>query len=214
MKANYTDVNLVLDNSLSTIQFREETENGLKYFLNTLQARGDKTTLSVTEFNDFHTFTHVEVDPKNVPEIKLKPIGNRAVGDALGKTIKNVGYRLAKMEEDERPSQVMVIIIVDGPSNCAAYYNTIDLQSMVGLQQEKYSWQFVFMGPDLTNAISYGIPANNMLKVSRTGYGVTAAFDSLVRRFMKQNKNLRDFFNHSDRADQDTAAGVFSLEAA
>src|SRR5699024_336285 len=69
--------------------------------------------------------------------------------DAVGRTIDAVGARLAAAPEEERPEHVVFVITTDGMENSSREYTAKRVRGMIEHQQQKYSWQFVFLGANI-----------------------------------------------------------------
>lgn len=78
------------------------------------------------------------------------PSGLTAMNDGIGLAIDNVGKWLAAMPEEERPSKNVVVIMTDGEENYSHEYTLGKVQEMIKHQTEKYSWEFIYMGCDIT----------------------------------------------------------------
>jgi hypothetical protein len=60
-------------------------------------------------------------------------------------TIDDVGKQLAATPEPERPNKVIVAILTDGMENAGRDYTNAKVTAMIRHQQEKYSWEFLFL---------------------------------------------------------------------
>jgi hypothetical protein len=161
---------------------------------------------SLTEFNDFHYEIYKGIDIKEAPNYQMIPRGNTALYDAIGKTIKNTGYRLRDMEEADKPSKVLFVIQTDGEENCSRYYTLSDIQEMIKHQQEKYSWEFIFLGANI-DAVSIGgllgIREENAMTYRPDFMGVGALYSSLSSVTASYRKGGAVRFSARDRALQD-----------
>ena len=157
---NKRHVEIVLDRSGSMQEIKEDAEGGLRAFIQKLGEIDMPTTITLNQFDtEFDTvFTNVPLD--QVPEWHLVPRGGTALRDAMGKTINELGERLAKLDEDDRPGHVIMVIQTDGKENRSREFTQDLVRSMINVQQDKWNWQFVFLGADM-NAIAvaseYGI---------------------------------------------------------
>lgn len=214
MKPDYTDIILLVDNSEKTTEFKTEIENGVNYFVKSLKKCPNKVTYTHIEYDDFPKYNAVGVPVRDLgPDFYMgqkKPKGNRALLDTLGKVIKSTGERLAKLKEEERPSNVVVAIYAAGSGNCSAYYNAKEVKEMIGHQTGKYSWRFIYIGTDPIDAVRVGIKPTDTLEVTSNTHGVNAAFNSLVNRFADGSYKNKEFFKNIDRSIQMAARGVFS----
>lgn len=76
--------------------------------------------------------------------------GMTAMNDGIGCAIDKIGKWLDGMEESEKPSQNLIVIMTDGGENSSKDYTLAQVQEMIKHQTEKYNWKFVYMGMDIT----------------------------------------------------------------
>ena len=108
-----------------------------------------------------------------------------ALLDAVGRTIDDVGNRLANTPEEERPEKVLVAIMTDGLENSSRDYTRDRVAKMIKHQQEVYSWEFLFLAANVdafTEARSLNIPMSNAQNFAATRDGNKAAYSDLSRR--------------------------------
>lgn len=77
------------------------------------------------------------------------PRGCTALLDALGRTIDEIGARLAATPEEERPANVVFVVMTDGYENASREYSLKKVREMIALQQNTYSWTFIFLGANM-----------------------------------------------------------------
>jgi hypothetical protein len=85
---------------------------------------------------------------------------------------------LADTPEAERPSTVIVSILTDGRENSSSDYTKTRVREMVERQQEKYSWEFIYLGANVdafAEAGALGIPEAKTANFAHTGAGVREA---------------------------------------
>ena len=73
------------------------------------------------------------------------PRGSTALYDAIGRTINEVGARLAATPEPDRPGKVIVAILTDGQENASTEFSRETIATMISHQQKAYAWEFVFL---------------------------------------------------------------------
>jgi folylpolyglutamate synthase/dihydropteroate synthase len=121
---------------------------------------------------------HRRTGIKEVPEITRKEYtagGNTALLDALGKTINEVGAKLAGIAEENRPGKVIFFIITDGEENSSKEFSQERIKEMVELQTHTYSWEFIFMGANIdsfSTAAALGIQSDHAFNWAATGMGI------------------------------------------
>lgn len=79
------------------------------------------------------------------------PGGGTAMNDGIGKAIHEIGVWLNDMDESERPSKNMIVIMTDGEENMSTEYTLEKVKEMIKHQEEKYNWSFVYMGTNVTS---------------------------------------------------------------
>lgn len=146
MNENHTEVIIVLDRSGSMQKIRGDMEGGLDRFFEEQRKLPGRCTVTLTQFNDRYEVVYQGRDIQDVPQAGIVPSGNTALLDAVGRTINEVGKRLADTPEAERPGRILFLIITDGRENVSREFRREDIKKMVQHQTEKYSWQFVYLG--------------------------------------------------------------------
>ena len=109
-----------------------------------------------------------------------------ALMDGVGIAIDTIGKWLNSMSEDEKPEQNLIVIITDGGENFSKEYSASRVREMIKHQQDKYSWNFIFLGADLTNvkdAIDLGIKTRGITTKKTLGksYDIINSSLSLYR---------------------------------
>lgn len=108
----------------------------------------DESTYSLFFFNDA---VRPSADGRSLKEIKkynkvsYAPKGGSALYDAIGTALDSVGARLADTDEDERPSQVCVIILGES-DNASTMFTKEAVTEKIKVQKYTYKWDFVFYG--------------------------------------------------------------------
>ena len=94
------------------------------------------------------------------------------MNDGVGTAIDEIGKWLSDMDESERPSKNMIVIMTDGQENASKEYNFDTVKAKIKHQEEKYSWTFVYMGTnlqDLKDANRLGIKMRSVSDSSNIG---------------------------------------------
>jgi len=182
MKENMTEIICVIDKSSSMTPRTKEVIEGFNKFLKDQQALPGEAKLTLTLFDTEYKVLHNGVDIKIVPELDEKtyaPMGFTALLDAVGRTIDEVGVRLSKISDADRPGKVIFLIITDGEENSSREYALDTVKQQIIHQQDNYKWEFVFLGANqdaLDAANRFGIPLSNAANVSNTSDGVVTAY--------------------------------------
>jgi uncharacterized protein YegL len=181
-----------------------DTIGGFNVFLETHQKLPGEAKLTLVKFDTKYDIVHNGVDVRKVPKLDNKtyaPGGMTALLDAVGKTIDEVGRRLAATSEDERPEKVIFMVLTDGEENSSKEYTKDQVKEKTELQKNDYKWEFVFIGSNqdaCANAGKMGIMhAVNYIDsdINRTMKGMTY-YSSNLRA--KSAKSSLDNFDLSD----------------
>lgn len=150
MKKNLTEIIFLLDRSGSMSGLESDTIGGFNSFVKTQSKLGD-TLLTTVLFDDRYEILHNGVNAKGVvlTEKEYYTRGSTALLDAVGKTILDVGLRLSKIEEAERPHKVIFVITTDGLENSSREFSYDKVNQMISHQREVYNWEFIFMGANI-----------------------------------------------------------------
>lgn len=149
MKENCTEIVFILDESGSMWHLTDDTIGGFNSYLEEQKRNEGEAHITTVLFSTDYKVIHDHVDIKEVSPLTDKqysPCGCTALLDAIGKTINNVGKRLADTPEEQRPAHVIFVITTDGMENSSKEYSYAQIKAMVEHQQTKYSWEFVFIG--------------------------------------------------------------------
>lgn len=185
MRANLTEVICIIDASGSMNHLATDTVGGFNSFIEKQKQDEGETRVTLVTF-DSNVKTHYE--QKDVNEVEQLTVNDYMMGgmtsllDAIGMTLTNVGNRLAKTAEDDKPSKVIVMITTDGQENSSREYRRDKIKEMIKEQTDKYSWQFLFAGANIDSvaeAGSLGIDSNFAVNYTHTGRGVGSVYNSL-----------------------------------
>ena len=188
MKANFIHVCFVVDSSGSMATSIDDVKGGFKKIIEEQKAN-TKGECAVSYF-DFNSKVTEVYRGKNVKDINSTleyiPSGMTALMDGVGIAIDTIGKWLNSMSEDEKPEQNLIVIITDGGENFSKEYSASRVREMIKHQQDKYSWNFIFLGADLTNvkdAIDLGIKTRGITTKRTLGksYDIVNSSLSLYR---------------------------------
>lgn len=188
MKNHYSEIAFVLDRSGSMESCREATIGGFNSFLQEQQKTEGLARLTLILFNDEYL---VPIDALPVAEIlplssdSYVPRGSTALLDAIGRTIDELGARLAALSEKDRPLQVIVAILTDGLENSSQDYTWQQIADVIKQQSEQYRWTFLFLGANqdaIATAAQMNITATNAAAYVADAAGLHASASSLTRK--------------------------------
>jgi uncharacterized protein YegL len=195
---NLTEIVAILDRSGSMWGLVADTIGGFNSFIAEQRKALGIARLTLAQFDDKYQIDYESVDLKDVPDLNdntYVPRGGTALFDAVGKTIVTVGERLAKLDESQRPGQVIFLIVTDGQENASTEYTTARVQELVKQQTEVYNWTFVFMGGgDLSTqtaqSTAMGIPQTNSYNYGNNTIGTRALYATVTKGVSKRREEL------------------------
>jgi hypothetical protein len=188
---NLTQLALILDRSGSMSSIAESTVEGTNKFLAEQQLTPySEANLLFVEFDHEYNLVYkgpiqaapfLTLAPKSASKSfhYFKPRGNTALLDAIGKTVNELGYELARMPEYQRPGKVVVMIVSDGAENKSREFSRDQIARMIQLQRDVYQWQFMYLGSNqdaITVAGAMNIPQNFASTYAPTRGGTMSAF--------------------------------------
>jgi len=109
------------------------------------------------------------------------PRGSTALLDVMGRTIVDTGSRLSSLSEEDRPDNVIFVIVTDGHENASREFTASSVFDMVKHQTENYSWNFVYLGANqdaIAVGASLGIRRGSSISYSATAAGTSSSYNS------------------------------------
>lgn len=206
MKQDTVEAILVVDRSGSMQSIKQGTIDGINEFLESMRTNGLVTKITLVQFDDKYDVLVNGTDAalvQNLNDDTFIPRGMTALHDAIGKTINAVGDRLRSTPESERPSKVMFAIFTDGAENASKEFNGDAIKKMINHQQDKYSWNFVFVGANqdsILTAQSMGISSGSAINYRSSNLGaknVSRGVTEYANAFYKGDSNVQ--FSASSR---------------
>jgi len=153
--SNKTLIAALLDRSGSMSDSKEFTEDGWRELINTQRSEPEYCEVTLAQFDTEYEVLYPPTAIAAVPEFVLVPRGRTALLDAAGVFITEVGDQLAALAEDQRPGQVICLIMTDGMENASDRWTWEALKALIIQQREVYGWKFIFLGADI-DAVEVG----------------------------------------------------------
>lgn len=211
MREDFTSIAIVLDESGSMQSTKQDAIGGFNSFLEEQKKLPGFATLTLVKFNTGYSFVHNGMPLTTIPPLEdhdYQPGGGTALRDAIGRTIEGMGKRLDAMDENERPSKVIVVIISDGEENSSRIFSKHQINDMIELQEKVYKWQFVFIGSNqdaIASAADLSIPAAAALSMGVGGEALKMSYQSLSRSVSNYRAGVSGsmVFADEDRETQD-----------
>ena len=188
MNPYLTEIAFVLDRSGSMGSVAESAVAGFNEFLRDQQSAPGQARFTLALFDDEYLLPANAVPIAEVVSLDAGtyvPRGSTALLDAIGRTIDDLGRRLAGTPAADRPAKVIVAILTDGYENASHRYTVRDIAARIRHQREKYGWEFLFLGANqdaIATAAQMNIGAQHAATFQADAAGAKASFKSTSRR--------------------------------
>lgn len=203
---SYRHYIFIIDSSGSMVSIRDGMQSGLMEFASEHAAIPGRATASVWDFGTEprERFSFGSLD--EVRSYELIPHGMTALNDAVCMAIDSEGQKLAALPDDERPSQVGVLIITDGRENYSKKYRAEDVKARLDHQRDRYQWKITFLGANqdaIMSGAMIGVHAAGAMTYNASDVGTRSALKSSSRA-MKHSMTTNTAVAYSD-ADRQAA---------
>ncbi len=210
MKHNLTELIFILDKSGSMEHLQDETIKQFNSLIESQKKVDGEAFVTTVLFDTVYKTLHEHVNLQKVTQMTredYQSFGGTALLDAVGKTIDEVGIRLAHTPEEERPEKIIVAIMTDGEENASREYTYEQVKGKIEHQKEKYSWTFLFFGNGIDavkEAGSLGISPDFAIRSEHTQRGIRNSFASMDMCILRMRDN--------DRASQILATKIEDMD--
>lgn len=152
MKSNLLHICFVLDESGSMYGSINDVIGGFNKLIDEQkQIKDGECLVSVYRFANLVKSDFIGKPVNEVKPLEYSPGGCTAMNDGIGTAIDEIGVWLNNMDESERPSKNLIVIMTDGEENSSFKYTLKDVKDRIKHQEDKYNWSFVYMGTDLSS---------------------------------------------------------------
>ena len=155
LNTKWLNLVFIIDKSGSMYPSTQDVIGGFNKIIDEQKAIKDgKVTVSLYTFNEKVTEEYLGIDINDIKEFKYNVGGSTAMNDGIGVGIDNVGKWLhAKdVNGEEMPGKTLVVVMTDGMENASREYSLKTVRDKIKEQTEKYSWEFMYQGTDITTS--------------------------------------------------------------
>ncbi len=172
MKEKYCELLFAFDCGSVAETQSDKAIKAFKSFINAQKKLDGEANLTGVSFNNRITYLY---DNKPVKKITAKDYafdmsdgrGECCMLDAVSKLMDDAGRRLSDTPEEERPSQVIVVIHVFGRDNASRKCTHERLKEMIALQRDVYKWKFIIATDYTINMEKLGISPDDTIVIKR-----------------------------------------------
>ena len=197
---NWINLVFCIDASGSMYQSREDVVGGYKRIIEEQKQNKDgKVTVSLYTFNSDVTEHYIGKDINEIPEFKYSCDGMTRMNDGLGTAIDNIGKWLYERDKngEDMPGLTLFVCITDGLENSSKEYTLKQVQDKIKEQTEKYSWQFIYEGCDITTSktaddLGFKFKTYGSRKKFANNYDIINCATTAYRSMAKTSASLAD----------------------
>lgn len=158
------EVVFIIDRSGSMCGLEEDTIGGFNSTLEEQRKSSDNVIWSTVLFDHQQEVIHDRVPIDMVSKLTEEEYyvrGTTALLDAIGGAIHHIGSVHKYARREDVPEKTLFVITTDGMENSSRRYTYERVKQMIERQQNRYGWEFLFMGANM-DAVSVagrmGIP--------------------------------------------------------
>lgn len=194
MRENLTELVFILDRSGSMSGLESDTIGGFNSMIAKQQKEEGEAIVSTVLFDDQCDVIHDRVpigDVKKLTEDDYYVRGCTALLDAVGGAIHHIGNVHKYAREEDRPAKTLFVITTDGLENASKNYTFKDVKKMISRQQEKYNWEFLFLGANIDAievAGNMGISRDRAANYNCDSVGTSLNYEVLERTVARVRK--------------------------
>lgn len=185
MKKNLTELVFILDRSGSMAGLEGDTIGGFNAMIENQRGEAGEALVSTVLFDNETEVIHDRIPLDKIPNLTAKEYyvrGCTALLDAVGSAIQHIGNVHKYIRDEDVPEKTLFVITTDGMENASRRYTYEKVKAMIERQQEKYGWEFLFLGANIDaarEAARFGIRADCAADYHADSLGTEAVYESV-----------------------------------
>ena len=155
MEKNLTEIVFILDRSGSMASLEDDTIGSFNALIKKQKNECGEALISTLLFDHECQVIHDRIPVRNIQPLTREHYyvrGCTALLDAVGGAIHHIGNVHKYAREEDRPEKTLFVITTDGMENASRKYSYRQLKEMIRRQEEKYGWEFLFLGANIDAA--------------------------------------------------------------
>ena len=183
MNSNLTEIVFILDRSGSMAGLEDDTIGGFNAMVEKQKKGPGEVIVSAVLFSDGCQVLYDRVELGKIEpmtEQQYQVGGCTALLDAIGGAVHHIANVHKYAREEDRPGKTIFVITTDGMENASRSYTYEEVQRMVRKEQEKYGWEFLFLGANMdaiSAARSFGIREDRAVRYRRDSAGTRLNYE-------------------------------------
>ena len=183
MNSNLTEIVFILDRSGSMAGLEDDTIGGFNAMVEKQKKGPGEVLVSAVLFSDGCQVLYDRVELGKIEpmtEQQYQVGGCTALLDAIGGAVHHIANVHKYAREEDRPGKTIFVITTDGMENASRAYTYEEVQRMVKKEQEKYGWEFLFLGANMdaiSAARSFGIREDRAVRYRRDSAGTRLNYE-------------------------------------
>ena len=185
MKKNLTEIVFILDRSGSMAGLEDDTIGGFNAMIQKQKSEEGEAYVSTVLFDNHTEVIHDRVDIQQIQPMTREDYyvrGCTALLDAVGKSIRHIGNVHKYAREEDRPEKTIFVITTDGMENASREYTYDRVKKMIQHEQEKYGWEFLFLGANIDaakEAARFGITEDRAANFHADHQGTAVIYEAM-----------------------------------
>lgn len=185
MKKNLTELVFILDRSGSMAGLEGDTIGGFNAMIEKQKGEPGEALVSTVLFDHESEVIHDRVNIQRIEPMTRQQYyvrGCTALLDAVGGAIHHIGNVHKYAREEDRPEKTLFVITTDGMENASRKYTYDQLKTMIRRQQEKYGWEFIFLGANIDaakEAARFGIREDRAANYHADSKGTAVIYEAV-----------------------------------
>lgn len=150
MDKNFTLIGLLLDRSGSMAHLAADTIGGVNSFLDQQKKVPGRAAVTLAVFDHEYDLLTSATPLEDMPPLNsgvYVPRGNTALFDATQRIVAGIEEYISRLKEEERPGQVILLIVTDGQDNASDEVSKDTLLRRIE-ERKIRGWQIFYIGAD------------------------------------------------------------------
>ncbi|MGN1329002.1 MAG: hypothetical protein ACI4V4_04805 [Eubacterium sp.] len=195
-KNNTTELVFILDRSGSMAGLERDTIGGFNSMLEKQKKESSRAYVSTILFDHESEVIYDRVDINRVSPMTDETYyvrGCTALLDALGGAIHHIANIHKYARKEDVPANTLFVIITDGMENASKHYSANKVKQMVKKEQEKYGWEFLFIGANIDaveTAENYGIRSDRAVDYCCDSQGTAVCYETVCQTVSNMRNNM------------------------